>query len=196
MLFRPVYCRVMGRKAPRKRLACRVMCTSNGCRCTRTTLGAPPTPRFGVGEAKWITPRAKARRKGKAIVQDGVMLAEVLNSSCAGRSASKTRVNALMTRASIFFARSLYEDGWIAGSSPAMTEWTGHAHRFHLLDLLGTQPAAVRNGGRGNFHCFGLIVTMKIATPTCPTAEAHVSPHMSPRCATMCRNPTCHHPSS
>jgi hypothetical protein len=30
-----------------------------------------------------------------------------LNSSCAGRSASKTRVNALMTRASIFFARSL-----------------------------------------------------------------------------------------
>ena len=35
--------RVMGRKAPRKRLACRVMCTPNGCRCTRTTLGAPPT---------------------------------------------------------------------------------------------------------------------------------------------------------
>src|SRR5262249_52679980 len=35
--------RVMGRKAPRKRLACRVMCTPNGCRCTRTFLGAPPT---------------------------------------------------------------------------------------------------------------------------------------------------------
>jgi hypothetical protein len=41
--------------------------------------------------------------------------------SCAGRSASKTRVNALMTRASIFFARKSCEDGWIAGSSPAMT---------------------------------------------------------------------------
>jgi hypothetical protein len=26
-----------------------------------------------------------------------------------------------MTRASIFFAKSLNEDGWIAGSSPAMT---------------------------------------------------------------------------
>src|SRR5262245_56243627 len=25
-----------------RRLACRVMCTPNGCRCTRTTLGAPP----------------------------------------------------------------------------------------------------------------------------------------------------------
>jgi hypothetical protein len=29
--------------------------------------------------------------------------------SCAGRSASKARVNALLTRASIFFARSLCE---------------------------------------------------------------------------------------
>jgi hypothetical protein len=26
-----------------RRLACRVMCTPNGCRCTRTFLGAPPT---------------------------------------------------------------------------------------------------------------------------------------------------------
>jgi hypothetical protein len=40
--------RVMGRKAPRKRLACRVMCRPNGCLArTRTSLGAPPTPRFG-----------------------------------------------------------------------------------------------------------------------------------------------------
>src|SRR5262249_48587404 len=49
----------------------------------------------------------------------------VTSSSCAGRSASSraftpvfdglwTRVNALMTRPSIFFARSLYEEGWIA----------------------------------------------------------------------------------
>ena len=32
---------------------------SNGCRCTRTFLGAPPTPRFGVSEAKLQTPGAK-----------------------------------------------------------------------------------------------------------------------------------------
>src|SRR5262244_674128 len=44
-----------------RRLACRVMCTPNGCRCTRTSLGAPPTPRFGVGEAKSQTPDAKMR---------------------------------------------------------------------------------------------------------------------------------------
>src|SRR6516162_6195779 len=55
--------RVMGRKAPRKRLACRVMCRLNGCLArTRTSLGAPPTPRFGVSEAKSQTPGAKTRR--------------------------------------------------------------------------------------------------------------------------------------
>src|SRR5262245_22146962 len=34
------------------------MCRPNGCRCTRTFLGAPPTPRFGVGEATMQTPGA------------------------------------------------------------------------------------------------------------------------------------------
>jgi hypothetical protein len=45
---------------------------------------------------------------------------------------------------------------------------------------LRTQPTSVRNGDRGNFHCFGLILTMEIATPTCSAAGAHVSSHMSP----------------
>jgi hypothetical protein len=35
-----------------------------------------------------------------------------VNPSCAG-----------LTRASIFFAKTFYEDRWIAGSSPAMTGW-------------------------------------------------------------------------
>jgi len=56
----------MGRKAPRKRLAYRVISaftrvsdahdTPHGCRCTRTFLGAPPTPRFG-----WAKQRCKPR---------------------------------------------------------------------------------------------------------------------------------------
>jgi hypothetical protein len=64
--------RVTGRKAPRKRLAYRVISaftrvcdahdTPNGCRCTRTFLGAPPTPRFGVSEARMQNPDAKMRR--------------------------------------------------------------------------------------------------------------------------------------
>src|SRR5262245_47091392 len=103
---------------------------------TRTFLGAPPTPRFGVSEAKLQTPGAKTRRGNEEVcvreivrpgmedsesvekqentgigpVQGGVMMAEAFNSSCAG-----------LTRASIFFAKSFYEEGWIAGSSPAMT---------------------------------------------------------------------------
>src|SRR6516164_9646831 len=59
--------RVMGRKAPRKRLACRVMCTPNGCRCTRTSLGAPPTPRFGLAKQKLQTPDADMRRGNEKI---------------------------------------------------------------------------------------------------------------------------------
>src|SRR5262245_14748796 len=38
---------VTGRKAPRKRLACRVMTCPNGCCCIRAPVGAPPTPRCG-----------------------------------------------------------------------------------------------------------------------------------------------------
>ena len=59
----------MGRKAPRKRLAYRVISaftrvfdahdTPNGCRCTRTSLGAPPTPSIRVSEAKLQSPGAK-----------------------------------------------------------------------------------------------------------------------------------------
>ena len=40
----------------------------------------------------------------------------------AGHSASKTRVNALMTRQSIRFAKSPYEERWTRGSSPRVTE--------------------------------------------------------------------------
>src|SRR5262249_40520119 len=49
--------RVMGRKAPRKRLAYRVMIRPTGVPpSTRTSLGAPPTPRFGVSEATMQNP--------------------------------------------------------------------------------------------------------------------------------------------
>src|SRR5262249_6008203 len=36
--------------------------TPHGCRCTRTFLGAPPTPRFGLAKLKLQTPGAKTRR--------------------------------------------------------------------------------------------------------------------------------------
>src|SRR5262249_48441310 len=49
------------------------------------------------------------------------------------------------------------------------------------------QPADVRNRDWGNFHCFGLILTMKIATPTCSASEAHITPNCHPRCGTIRR---------
>src|SRR5215469_13765328 len=54
--------RVMGRKAPRKAPDMPRYGMSNGCRCTRTFLGAPPTPRLGVSEAKMQTLGADMRR--------------------------------------------------------------------------------------------------------------------------------------
>jgi hypothetical protein len=57
--------RVMGRKAPRKRLACRVMARPTGVPLsTRTSLGAPLPPRFGVSEAKVKNPGRKKRAAG------------------------------------------------------------------------------------------------------------------------------------
>src|SRR5262249_10563485 len=53
------------------------------------------------------------------------------NSSCAGRSASKTRVNALVTRASI--EKRLHSRRWIAGSSPATM--ANRRHRRPMIPL-------------------------------------------------------------
>src|SRR5262249_54616284 len=59
-LFRPVYCCVMGRKAPRKRLACRVMCTPHGCSAEHPNVSRRSAhPSFRVSEAKVQTPGAK-----------------------------------------------------------------------------------------------------------------------------------------
>src|SRR5262249_37332669 len=67
--------RVMGRKAPRKRLACRVMCTPNGCRCTRTTLAAPPTLDSGE-RSKDANPGSRKRAAGrrKAVCMERALL--------------------------------------------------------------------------------------------------------------------------
>src|SRR5262245_62059068 len=129
---------------------------------------------------------------GPASAPNRAMSTEVVtSSSCAG-----------LTRASIFFARSLYEEGWIAGSSPAMTArgvvtakaGTHDLRRWLWIPALAAlgrdddylaraepQPADVRNRDWGNFHCFGLILTMKIATPTCSAAETEMC---RPKCVT------------
>src|SRR5262245_13200979 len=68
-------------------------------------------PSFGVSEAKDPNPERKNAPRERTVLCEMWYRADlVVRWSCAG-----------LTRASIFFARSLYEEGWIAGSSPAMT---------------------------------------------------------------------------
>ena len=57
--------RVMGRKAPRKRLACRVMCRPNGCSAEHPNVSRRSAhPSVGVSEAKAQAPGAKKRAAG------------------------------------------------------------------------------------------------------------------------------------
>jgi hypothetical protein len=118
---------------------------------------------------------------GPASAPNRAMSTEVVtSSSCAG-----------LTRSSIFFAGSLYEERWIAGSSPAMTARVssprrrgpmitagGYGSRLsprfreggpgrHRLGRAKHQPAAVRNDRGRSFIVSGLLFTMTFATPTC-----------------------------
>ena len=170
---------------------------------------------------------------GPASALNRAMSTEVVSSSsCAGRSASKTRVNALMTRASIFFAKRFLRRSMDCRVKPgndsggvvpakAGTQVTAGGYGSRLSPRCregrpGRQPVQSRaptcgcaKWPPGNFHCFRLILTMEIATPTCSASEAHITPICHPRCGTirLChhpssscgtirRNPTCHHPSS
>ena|SRR6516162_7414201 len=121
-------------------------------------------------------------------------------SACRGKSAFTRVFHALwmevvaspscagLTRASIFFAKCFYEEGWIAGSSPAMRAVSVRAP-------LGAQPTSVQNDRRRRFPVSCLFFTGSGATPTCRAAEAHVAPlvvtirrnpHMSASVVIMC----------
>src|SRR6266576_771801 len=73
-LFRLVSCCVMGRKAPRKRLARRDMACPTGVPpSTQTSLGAPPTPRSGLAKQSYKPPGAKTRRGNEEVLFDEVL---------------------------------------------------------------------------------------------------------------------------
>ncbi len=76
--------------------------TPHGCRCTRTFLGAPPTPRFGVSEARMRNPGrrkcAAGRRRAVCMVSSAVRDARPHPEERAGRRRSanakpRTRVS-------------------------------------------------------------------------------------------------------
>jgi len=164
----------MGRKAPRQAPDTPRYVVSHGCLAQHPNVSRRPTPRSGVGEARMQTPGAETRRGNEEvcvleIVRPGMEDSESAekqentgtSSSCAG-----------LTRASIFFAKCFYEDGWIVGSSPAMTARLssprkrgpmitagGYGSRLsprfregrpgrHRLVRAEHQPPGVQNGGR------------------------------------------------
>src|SRR5215831_4728432 len=159
--------RVMGRKAPRKRLACRVMCTPNGCRCTRTTLGAPPTLIRGerskvanLGRGK----RAAGRRKAVCMESSAVRAGRPHPEERACRKSSansnaRARVSKDEERA-IGFALMLRDASqriWAVEAPALLSMRAGATHH----------PAAVQNERRLSFIVCGLLFTMTFATRTC-----------------------------
>jgi hypothetical protein len=189
----------------------------HGCRCTRTFLGAPPTPRFGVSEARIQTPGADMRRGNEE-----VCVLEIVRPGMEDSESAEKQENTGIGPASACCGESVFTRVFHASCVPDATQretkWSGASlirdrHRLERSRVCsaslryasccaapGTraehQPADVRNRGWANFHCFGLILTMKIATPTCPAAEAMCDPICHRRCATIRRHPICRHPSS
>jgi hypothetical protein len=145
--------RVMGRKAPRKRLAYRVESaftrvfdahdTPHGCLAgTRTSLGAPPTPRFGVSEAKVQTPDAKTRRGNDG----GCLYGEMGPQAPVVPAKAGTRDH----------RRWL----WVPALAALGRDDDRSVRAKH-------QPAAVGNDHGPRSIVSGLLFTMNSATPTC-----------------------------
>jgi hypothetical protein len=155
--------RVMGRKAPRKRLACRVMACPTGVPpSTRTFLGAPPTPRFGVSEAKLQTPGAEMRRGNEMVrLRQGY---GGLDHWPAGASAKAGGLFDIVSWTEMR-CRPHPEERACASASAESNA------RARVLKDEGAgakhQPAGVRNDRRGTFIVSGLLFTMTFATPTC-----------------------------
>jgi hypothetical protein len=137
----------------------------------------------------------------------------VASPSCAGRSASKTRVNALMTRASIFFAKRILRR-WMDcrvkpgndGEGVVPAKAGTHDHRRWLwvpaLAALGRDDIAW--GGRstnlrlcemrsGAIPLFRIDINNENCNSNVFGRRAHITPICHPRCGTIRRDPMCHH---
>src|ERR1700730_9179285 len=133
----------MGRKAPRKRLACRVMACPTGVPpSTQTSLGAPPTPRFGVSEATMQSPgRRHAPRE-----RDGLF--DIVRRSASAVHFGETNPTN-PTRV-------------VSALRPRPLHWRGPGRRPFIRTK--HQPAAVGKDRRLGFPVSGLLFTMDYAT--------------------------------
>jgi hypothetical protein len=91
-----------------------------------------------------LKPRCTSRRRRNASGKEGIT--GFVNSSCAG-----------LTRASISSVKSLYEDRWIAGSSPAMTKAGGLASGGSHARVAQRPVFACKSAGNPGFYTRRLV---------------------------------------
>jgi hypothetical protein len=110
--------------------------TPNGCRCTRTSLGAPPTPRFGVSEAKVANPgRRNASRK-----RDGLF--DILRRSASAVAAHFGETNPTNPSRVVPAKAGTHDHGlWL--SVPALRPHHGRRPGRRSFIRTRNQPAAV-----------------------------------------------------
>jgi len=164
---------------------------------------------WGWGSAIPIRRHHSTRLSAFTRVFHALWMEVVASSSCAG-----------LTRASIFFARSLYEERWIAGSSPAMTARVssprkrgpmitagGYGSRLSPRfregrpgrQLLGPGEAPTRGCTKsrlGQFPLFRIDINKGNCNFNVFGLRGPYHPHMSPAMCHHPRNPICHQSSS
>jgi hypothetical protein len=142
--------------------------TPHGCLArTRTFLGAPPTPRLGVSEAKVASPRAQ---KCAAGTMECVLLI---------RSRGSFRHRVVPAKAGTHNHRRWL---WVPALAALGRDDDG-------LGRTKNQPAAVRNRRRRSSLVSGLLFTMSGATATCRAFQRPSRIQVAARLPTRSRSP-------
>src|SRR5262249_41142332 len=150
-----------------RRLAYRVMIRPTGVPpSTRTFLGAPPTPRCGVSEAKSQNPGAKTRR-GNEMKRDAVLILRSARAQAPPQSRKSVRASRRMRTAAV--GTLMLRDAW---QRPESVEASVLARAAMLLSMRENQPAAVGNDRGRRSIVSGLLFTTDGATPTCRAVSA------------------------
>src|SRR5215831_13978174 len=147
----------------------------HGCRCTRTFLGAPPTPRFGVSEARFTNPGRKNAPRERDGLFDIVRWVETQccphpeERACASASA-KSNARARVSKDEDGHGMALMLRD--ASQRPESVEASVPGRAAHFGKASGSagakyQPAAVGNDRRLGFPVSGLFFTGNSASQTC-----------------------------
>jgi hypothetical protein len=129
--------RVMGRKAPRKRLACRVTCTPHGCSAEHPNVSRRSAhPSTGVSEAKRQSPDAAMRARERDALFDMVRFANARAATPAWSS-----------------PRGAPRDARVAGTPLRGPRTTGRCSWVPALRPLARASAGTTIGWRGGPTC-------------------------------------------